>query len=280
MKIAVITDMEGVAGIQSFEDWTEPGGRYYERGREFLTEEVNAAIEGFYTAFGAAMPSAALEITVIDGHGQGGIDPWLLDKRALLSRGWGVPHQFGLNDNFDAAAWIGQHAKSGTLAAHMAHTGSCDVLDFKINGVSMGEFGQCAAIAGFYGAAVLFGSGDRAFCDEAKALTQRIHTVEVKHGVNLKDGSECDAAAYRNHTLGAVHLHPLKARELIRQGAEKALLDFLANRSQYEPLLVPRMKLRWRYISEVWYRDKHKETRRHKTDIVEMYSATAEREAF
>jgi len=269
MKIAIITDMEGVAGIQNFEDWTEPGGRYYERGKEFLTQEANAAIEGFC----AAEPGA--EVIVIDGHGPGGVDPWLLDRRAQLSRGWGVYHQFGLDGNFDAVAWVGQHAKSGALLAHMAHTGSCDVLEHKINGIPMGEFGECAAIAGFYGVAAIFCSGDRAFAQEAKALTTWIHAVEVKRGVILTDGAQCDAAQYRRHTLGATHAHPIRARELIREGAERALRDFMANREKFSPL-----KLEPPFVCETWYRDKHKETRRHDSDIVAMYSAKAEREDF
>ena len=273
MRIAMITDMEGVAGIQNFEDWTEPGGRYYERGKAFLSMETNAAIEGFFTAFGAVAPNEGLEITVIDGHGPGGIDPWLLDKRVELSRGWGVYHQFGLDDHFDAVAWVGQHAKSGALRAHMAHTGSCDVLEHKLGGVSMGEFGECAAIAGFYGASAIFGSGGRAFTEEARALTPRIHTVEVKRGVNLTDGAPCDAEQYRRHTLGATHVHPIKARELIRNGAELALRDFTANREKFPPL-----RLEPPFICETWYRAKYKETRRHDSDIVAMYSAPAERE--
>ena len=267
MRIAVITDMEGAAGVLNFEDWTEPGGRYYERGKEFLTEETNAAIEGFYRA------ESNLQIVVIDGHGPGGIDPWPLDRRAELSRGWGVYHQFGLNDGFDAVAWVGQHAKSGTLRAHMAHTGSCDVLEHRINGISMGEFGECAAIAGFYGAAAIFGSGDRTFTEEAKALTPWIHTVEVKRGVNLTDGARCDTEGYRRHTPGATHVHPLRARELIRDGAERALRDFADNREKFLPL-----KLEPPFVCETWYRAGYKETRRHDSDIVAMYSAKAERE--
>jgi len=265
MKIAVITDMEGVAGILNFEDWTRPEGRYYERGKEFLTMETNAAIEGFFVA-------GATEAIVINGHGDGGIDPWLLDRRAQLSCGWGVHHQFGLNDHFDAVAWVGQHAKAGTLLAHMAHTGSCDVLEHKINGVSMGEFGECAAIAGFYGAAAIFGSGDRAFTREAQALIPGIHTVAIKRGVNLSDGADCDAGPYRRHALGAVHMHPIKAREMIRGAAEHALRDFIANREEFLPL-----KLEPPFVCETWYRAGYKETRRHGSDIVAMYSAPAER---
>ena len=264
MKLAIITDMEGVAGIQNFEDWTEPGGRYYEQGKAFLTGECNAAIDGFFWA-------GADEIVVIDGHGAGGIDPWLLDERAKLSRGWGVYHQFGLNDGFGAVAWVGQHAKSGALRAHMAHTGSCDVLDLKLNGVSMGEFGQLAAIAGFYGVPAIFGSGDQAFKEEAAALAPWMHTVAVKRGVNLTDGAQCSAEAYGRHTLGATHIHPKRARERIREGARQALEEFLQHKANFPPL-----RLEPPYICETWYRKTflkpHRETRRHDSDLVAMYN--------
>ena len=269
MKIAIMTDMEGVAGVINFNDWVMPDGCYYERGKEFLTQETNAAIDGFFAA-------GATEIIVIDGHGMGGIDPWLLDERAMFARGWSINYQFGLDAGFDAMAWIGQHAKSGSLFAHMAHTGSTGVLEKKINGISMGEFGECAAICGFYGASAIFGSGDRAFSDEAKALIPHINTVTVKYGVNPTDGAECGAEAYSHHTLGAVHTHPKRARELIREAAEKALRGFAENREKYPPL-----RLNPPYIIETWFRadgDKppYKITRRHDSDLIAAYGAPAE----
>ena len=268
MKIAVMTDMEGVAGVMNRDDWVLPEGRYYECGKKFLTEETNAAIEGFYAA-------GATEIVVIDGHGAGGIDPWLLDERALLSRGWGVYHQFGLNGNFDALAWVGQHAKAGTLEAHIAHTGSQNVQENKINGISMGEFGECAAIGGFYGAAAIFGSGDRAFAIEAKALIPHIRTAEVKYGVNTNGGENLGTQAYGNNSLGAVHMHPKRARELIRETAERALSDFAADRAKYPPL-----RLDPPYVIETWFRadggtPPRKITRGHDSDIVAMYGMPA-----
>jgi len=272
MKIAIMTDMEGVAGMINIEDWVLPTGSYYERGKAFLTEETNAAIDGFFAA-------GATEIIVIDGHGVGGIDPWLLDERAMLSRGWGVYHEFGLNADFDALAWVGQHAKAGSLFAHIAHSGSHYVLENKINGSSMGEFGECAAIGGFYGASAIFGSGDRAFTEEAKTLTPHIHTVAVKYGVNPDDGAKCDVKAYASHALGAVHMHPRRARALIREAAENALRSFAADREKYPPL-----RLNPPYVVETWFRANgdnppYKITKRHDSDIVAMYSAPAEREA-
>lgn len=44
MKIMIMTDMEGVAGILNHDDWVQPSGRFYEKGIRLLTGEVNAAV--------------------------------------------------------------------------------------------------------------------------------------------------------------------------------------------------------------------------------------------
>ena len=67
-KVYIMTDMEGVAGVLDFENWCKPESRYYELGKELLTLEVNAAIEGFSRG-------GATEFLVADGHGYGGINP-------------------------------------------------------------------------------------------------------------------------------------------------------------------------------------------------------------
>ena len=76
-----MTDMEGVAGVLEHDNWCQPPeggypGRYYELGRKFLTEEVNAAIEGL-------IRGGADDIVVSDGHGAGGINLMLLDPEKL-----------------------------------------------------------------------------------------------------------------------------------------------------------------------------------------------------
>ena len=79
MKILLMSDMEGVAGILNREDWTRPSGATYDAGKRLLTEEVNAAIDGLFAG-------GATYVLVVDGHGPGGIDPELLDERALDRR--------------------------------------------------------------------------------------------------------------------------------------------------------------------------------------------------
>jgi len=216
MKIYVMTDMEGVAGVQNFEDWCTVGGRYYEVGKEFLTREVNAAVEGFFAA-------GATEVVVSDGHGQGGINPVVLDSRAELLVGWPTGWPFLLDKTYDAVAFVGQHAKAGTEFAHLAHTQSTGYVDLSVNGVSIGEFGQLAMCASELGVRTVFGSGDRAFCAEAQALVPGIETAEVKRGTTPGHGDELVRSQYIRQNRSAIHLHPERARARIREGAERAV---------------------------------------------------------
>jgi len=214
MKIFIMTDMEGVCGVVNHDDWVMPTGRYYADGQRLLAGEVNAAAEGFLEA-------GATEIVVVDGHGAGGIVPEQLHKRTSYVRVFWYP--FAIDDSFHAAAWIGQHAKAGTPFAHIAHTGWFDVLDAQINGVSVGEFGQLALCAAEVGVPSIFGAGDDAFAKEAAALLPGIETATTKWGLTPGAGDECSYEDYRKRNLSARHLHPERARELIREGAYRAL---------------------------------------------------------
>lgn len=216
MKIYIMTDCEGVAGVLNSKDWGSPEGRYYDLAKEFLTLEVNAAIMGFAAA-------GANSFLVCDGHGPGAINPWLLDERAELLRGLSNGYPYELDQSFDAIAWVGQHAMSRTPCAHLAHTGSMRKFEYTINGIPVGEFGQLAMCASELGIRTIFGSGDRAFCLEAQALVPGIETAEVKRGTKQGRGDECDTEEYAVRNVSAIHMHPARAREKIRKGAEKAL---------------------------------------------------------
>jgi len=231
MKIYIMTDMEGVAGVLDHDNWCQPPthaypGRYYDLGRELLTKEVNAAIDGFWRG-------GADDIVVVDGHGAGGIVPTLLDSRAKLLHGWAGPGPSGLDESFDAVAWVGQHAKASTTHAHIAHTGWFDRIDISVNGVSIGEYGQLALAAGELGVSVIFASGDEALCREAVALAPRITTVAVKQGLTPNDGSDLDTTAYMHHNLAALHLHPEVARRAIQDRAQASLRPLLQEGKGY-----------------------------------------------
>ncbi len=214
MNIYIMTDLEGVAGVLDFENWCAPQSRLYDLGRELLTLEVNAAIEGFFRG-------GATEIVVADGHGYGAMNPNLLDARAQLARG-GRSSEL-LAGGFDAVASVGQHAKSRSEFAHLAHTQDFSWFELSINGTPIGEFGQLAMTASHMGIPTVFGSGDLAFTREAGNLVPGIETVSVKRGTTAGKGDECDALAYAKRNLGAVHLQPQRARQLISAGAERAI---------------------------------------------------------
>jgi D-aminopeptidase len=128
-----------------------------------------------------------------------------------------------LDERFDAVAFVGQHAKSGTPYGHLAHTQSTRYLDLSINGISIGEFGQLSMCASELGVRVIFGSGDEAFTREGQALVPGIETVAVKRGVRSGTGDNLAREAYMRFTASAMHLHPAKARRLIREGALRAI---------------------------------------------------------
>ena len=64
MRVHVISDMEGIAGIVTGEQ-TNPGDPLFEEGRKLYTEEINAAVRG-------ARAAGATEIVVMDCQGAGG----------------------------------------------------------------------------------------------------------------------------------------------------------------------------------------------------------------
>ena len=216
MKIYIITDLEGVAGVINSKDYATPEGRYYEIARELTTMETNAAIEGLIEA-------GADEILVFDGHGHGAINPLLLHPSAKLLAGRPLNYPFGCDESFDAALMIGQHAKSNTDGGHLCHTCSFKIEDLQINGISLGEIGLNMLFTAYFGVPMIMISGDKAACDEAKSLVPNIETAPVKEGI--KRGSAYGLTAEENRLFNgaAIHLHPKRARELIKEKAKRAL---------------------------------------------------------
>ena len=217
MRIYLMTDLEGVAGVQNFELWTRPGCLFYLLARQLLTQEVNAAVEGFFAG-------GADSILVADGHGPGAVAVADLDPRVEYMRGWPKSWPLGLEEGgYDFLAFVGQHAKSRTPQSNMTHTQGTGYLELSINGTAIGEFGQLSMCASQLGVRTIFASGETALAEEAQALVPGIETVWVKRGTRPGRGDECTEEQYRQRNGSAVHLHPQRARELIREGAQRAI---------------------------------------------------------
>lgn len=219
MKIIIMTDMEGVAGVESARDYIiRFDSRYYEYGCELATLEASAAAEGAFEA-------GATDVLVVDGHGHGAMKRGLLHPRARLLSGRSFPPDFcwGLDGSFAAAMSIGQHAKANTDGGHLAHTGSFGCEEQIINGVSMGEFGCWLLMAGAFHVPVVMVSGDEAFCEEARALVPNIETAAVKSGIKRGSATGLTAAENEVFNEAAIHLSPDEARRVIRERAYRGV---------------------------------------------------------
>jgi D-amino peptidase len=201
MKAYIVTDLEGVAGVQRWAQTREPGPQK-EQAVRLLTAEVNAAVDGILDA----VPYA--EIVIWDGHGNGGLDVEQLHPAAhFIPRGPISPPYF-LDEGFDALYFVGQHAMAGTPGAPLSHTYSSRSIDYyMLNGIAMGEFGCRAALAGSFGVPTVFLSGDDKAVAEARVLIPALHGAAVKQGRGIEM---------------AIHLSPQRARELIRQTSAEA----------------------------------------------------------
>ena len=181
LKVYISADMEGVVGTVT-SDQLGPAGFEYQRFREIMTAEVNAAIA-------AARQAGATEILVSDSHGNG--ENLLMDKLPQdiqLVRSWPRPLGMmeGIDDTFDAVLFIGYHASTHNPRGVRAHTmSSANLTGIKLNGVLMPEAGISAAIAGHFGVPVVMLSGDDAIAEEATALLGDLETAVTKWSISF-----------------------------------------------------------------------------------------------
>lgn len=183
MIIWICTDMEGISGIDRWEQCYHPddNATEYLYGREQLTAEVNAAIAGCFDA-------GATEVRVVDGHGRNRYKGFILeqlDPRAVLTRfSPNSPLRLeGLDETVHAVAMIGQHAMAGTLNAFIDHTQiPKELCRLRINGQEHGELSQFALYAGAYGVPLVYVSGDEALCEEARRLFPHVCCTPTKRG--------------------------------------------------------------------------------------------------
>ena len=229
MRVYISIDMEGVAGVVH-EDQTDPvdprHAAEYNRFRGLMTAEANAAIEG-------ALAVGAERVLVNDSH-------WLMmnllaeelhPAAELLSGGPKARSMVeGVDGGFDAALFVGYHARAGVGHATIDHTYTSRVHEARLNGQPVGELAINAAMAGVHGVPVALVSGDQAIAAEARELLgPSVETVIVKHAVGrFAARSVAPAAACRMIREGAIAAlsrphAPLRLTSPIRLEVEFAL---------------------------------------------------------
>lgn len=215
MRVFISVDMEGVAGIATF-DQIIRGGSGYPRAQELMTAEANAAIRGAFTG-------GASEVLVNDSHGT--MDNLLhdrLDARARVLFGAPRPSCMvqGITPGDALAVFVGYHAAAGAPGV-LAHTFSSNFTQLRVNGQSMSEAEVNGLYAASLGVPVGVVTGDDEICDVARKAFPGATAVEVKKatGWSATDSMQPTAAgeaieaavAAAVASAGSLHAQPAPA---------------------------------------------------------------------
>ena len=212
MKIYIGSDIEGVAGLASFEEISSESSATFNRAAIQMSKEVCAACKG-------ALKAGAKEVVVKDAHSSGrNIIQEYLPKEVMLIRGsTNTLYSMigGIDKTFDAIMFIGYHDSAGSKYNPMAHTISSRVVrEVKINGENVGELHIFMYAAAYLKVPTVFVSGDNEICRKAQRLNKNIITVGTKEG--------------RGSSVKSIH--PVLAEELIEKSVADALKGDLKER--------------------------------------------------
>ncbi|WP_100010186.1 M55 family metallopeptidase [Lentibacillus sediminis] len=214
MKIFISADIEGVAGVATIQQLKTNGE--YQRFRQLMTNEVNAAVRGAFKA-------GADEVVVADGHGNmSNILIESLDKRARLVSGNNrvMAQLEGIDESFDGIIFIGHHGREGDSHAVISHTlaGIC-VNEMRINGKVVGETEMNAMVAGDYEVPSLFISGDDIYVNEVKETLPNVESVVTK---------------FARNRIAAELIHP----DIVKQEIEEKVESAIRRIKDFQPLVL------------------------------------------
>lgn len=133
-RILIVTDLEGVGGVNNPDEQLLPGQRRFMESRRLLIGETNAAVEGAFAA-------GASEVVIWDGHdGSRTLSIDEIDSRAQLLQGRPTPANYYLSEKlYDGILFVGQHAMAGAKDAVLAHSQSFGMKRITLNGKEVGS---------------------------------------------------------------------------------------------------------------------------------------------
>ena len=216
MRVYLSVDMEGIAGI-SHPDPTNRADAGYGAAVELMVGEANAAVEG-------ALAAGADEVVVNDSHGgMFNLPPERMNPAARLVQG---QKPFSMVEaaregDYDVALFVGYHARAGHPRGTIAHTYSGKPTLTTLNERPVGEYGINGLYLGALGVPVGLVTGDDALAEEVADWMPWAERVVVKRAVG---GHAADS------------LHPSRARDLVREGARRAVER--ARAGELEPLVL------------------------------------------
>ncbi|MCL2647830.1 MAG: M55 family metallopeptidase [Phycisphaerales bacterium] len=206
MKIYVAVDAEGISGIMHTTQVMPDGPCYSSEGRRYITEEVNACVQG-------CLDGGATEIIVADKHAGGKNFIWhelhesaryVIGSTANTSDG-----RFPELKGSDGLILLGYHAMAGTPAAVLEHTWSSrSWQNFWVNGKLSGELTMDAGLAADVGVPTILVTGDDKVCQQAEMVIPGILKAQVKKSLSLN---------------GAILLSHGAAHRLVREKSAEAV---------------------------------------------------------
>lgn len=205
-RIYVSADMEGTAGVCSWQQCDPENVHEYPVYRRAMTQEVRAAIEG-------AWEGGASDVLVNDSHWS--MRNLLFDElpphgnlRVVTGSPKPVSMGEGLDASFNAVFFTGYHGGAGDPGV-LSHTFSPQTIyDVTMNGTRCSEMLLYAALAGSYGVPVTLVTGDASIVAEAARHLPWAAGVAVKSAIGY---------------FAAESVSPEAARGLIRAGAREAI---------------------------------------------------------
>ena len=202
MKFLIMTDIEGVTGVTTYQQ-----AENSQFGRDMLMNDLLAVIEGIRS-------HGHHEIVVYDMHTDGrNVDISQLPEDVPVVMGKPINGKLwrGVGKGFDGLFMVGLHAMSREPGAMLAHSYLIQYDSIHINDDLVGEIGVECLLAGEQGTPLVFVAGDDKGCREAELFAPGVVTAVVKNSLD-----EAQALCYT----------PAKTRQLLKaaaaQAAEKA----------------------------------------------------------
>ena len=202
MRLFISADIEGIGGVATW-DQARTDGADHARARQWMTDDVNAAIEG-------AIEGGAEQVVVRDAHGRARNILWeALHPQAKLISGWGpaIDMVQGLDGSFDLLFLVGYHPGPAVPGGVLSHSFSSRIIDMRVNGSPCNEAVIAALQAGIHGIPVGLVTGQAELKEEIQPTIPDARFAVTKHGI-----------AYQ-----AALLEPAaEVRRAIREGAREA----------------------------------------------------------
>ena len=207
-RVFISIDLEGISGVCR-PSQTAHGTDDWQTARRLMRDDLDAVLEGCFEG-------GAEQVVVCDAHDRGdnlGVAGLPAAVRLVSGTGLGLSMMAGVEQGFDAAFFVGYHARAGTAEAVLAHTYTEEIAEVIVTGgpqgdLPTGELGLNAAVAGAFGVPLVFVSGDDKLAAEAAAFVPGIEAVIVKDGLSW---------------MAARLQAPDAARAALRAGARRAL---------------------------------------------------------